>query len=279
MTSSIFKQEFHLKADNEQETAGVGLLSFVNISRSGVQLLKRTKAFKAVEFQSFLFPYSSVNSIWAQNVLEVLKHPEFVTIEGTEPSYFISDRFNTLIPAPLFSEKQQTKNFEFVFGELESVNVVQQTMTSSDSVGLFTIPTEIANVTGTAISSSFLTWIDAGSEKPTKAVANVLVEDHQFALVIFKEGKLACSNWFQINKADDVLYFLMAALETLKILHSEIEVVLSGNVSKSDEVHTLLNKFISKLSFSKRPKNLSYSYSFAQLPEHRYPFIFAAACA
>jgi hypothetical protein len=70
----------------------------------------------------------------------------------------------------------------------------------------------------------------------------------------------------------------MAALETLKILHTEIEMELSGPIDKGDEVHSTLSKYLSKISFRKRPKNLSYSYSFNEMPEHRYPFIFATAC-
>ncbi len=106
-----------------------------------------------------------------------------------------------------------------------------------------------------------------------------MLEEKQFALVVFKDASLVFSNWFQFGKPEDVLYYLMASLESLKILHSEVEVSLNGNIEKGDAMHTTIAKYISKLSFGKRPKNLTYSYSFKELQEHRFPFIFEAACA
>ena len=280
MSSSLFKQEFYLKADNEQETAQNGLLSFVDISRSGIQILKRNKTFKAIEFASFIFPFSSENSTWSKNTTQILESVKFKAfISNTEVAFSTSDSLVTLIPASLYSEKEKATNFEFLFGVSDDLLIQTQEITTSDTIGVFGIPKGIINAVSKPIQSSYLNWTDGIVGESTKVEANLIFNDKQFALVIRKEGKLIYSNWFEYSKSDDVLYYLMASLETLKILHSEVAVVLSGKISKDGEVYSTIAKFISNLSLGKRSKNLTYSYSFKDLPEHRFPFIFSSACA
>ena len=279
MSTPLFKQAYFLKADNEQETVQSGLLSFVDISRSGIQILKRSKAFKAIELIAYQFPFSVENNVWSKNVSEILQSASFKTfISTTEVSYFVSDSNVTLVPSPLYSEKDEAQSFEFLFGKSDDVLIQRQALTNTDSVGVFSIPKGIADAVSRPIQSSYLNWLDGLPTNAARLRANVVLNRKQFALVIQKDGKLIFSNWFDYSKSDDVLYYLMATLESLKILHSEVEVHLSGNLEKGDETHSSIAKYISKLTLGKQPKNLTYSYSFKELPEHRFPFIFSAAC-
>jgi len=276
----LFKEEIHLKADNEQETVQNGLLSFVNVSRSGIQILKRNKSFKLIEFIDLRFPFSTENGVWSNRVKDILETSAFIAhIEGTETVFSVSDSSVTVVPSSLYSEKEKGRNFGFVFGESEKVVILDQALSNSDITGIFSVTQAFSESISKPIQSSYLNWLDSLATESSKVKAHLVVEEKQFALVIFKDGKLAFSNWFEFGKAEDVLYYLMASLETLKILHSEVDLVLSGAIDKGDEIHAGISKFISKLSFAKRPKNLTYSYSFKEIPEHRYPFIFSAACA
>jgi hypothetical protein len=280
LSSPLFKQEFYLKADNEQESAQNGLLSFADISRSGVQVLKRNKAFKAIELVSFHLPFSADNNGWSKNVSELINSDGFKSfVADTEVTFSIFDSRVTLVPASLYSEKEKAKNFEFLFGTSDAALIRSQKFSNSDTVGVFSVPKGIAEVASEPIQSSYLNWLDGVVTDSSKVRAILVLNEKQFALSIHKEGKLIFSNWFDYSKSEDILYYLMASLETLKILHSEVEVVLSGRVDKGDEIHSSIAKFISKLTFGTRPKNLTYSYSLKEIPEHRFPFIFSAACA
>ena len=280
LTSYTFKQEFYLKADNEQETVGVGLLSFVDVSRSGVQVLKVNRSFKALEFASYAFPYCSSNAVWRNNLISVLDSAEFKTItENSEINYSLSNRLSTLIPSSLYSSEEKRSTFQFVFGHIDDILIQEQTISNSDAIGLFGIPSWLSDMLGTSITSSYLTWIDEAPNHSKGAMAHLTVNEKEFSLVIFRDGKLVFNNWFQYSKFDDVLYFLMASLESLQILYSEVELILSGKIDKNGPVYSSLAKYISNIAFSKRPKKMTYSYSFGQLPEQRFPSIFAAACA
>ena len=280
LSTPLFKKKIHLKADNEQETAQIGLLSFIDISRSGVQILKRNKAFKVIELIDYVFPFSSDNGVWNKNVLEVVGSADFQThMAESESKFALSDSKVTAVPTSLFSESRKTETFQFLFEESNDDLVLNQALSNIDATGVFSLPKVLSESISGPIQSSYLDWIETLSTDSSRLKANLVLENKQFALIILKEGKLLLANWFAFEKANDVLYYLMASLESLKILHSEIDVVLSGEVDKGDDVHSAISKFISKLSFAKRPKNLTYSYSFKEIPEHRYPFIFASACA
>ncbi|MFM1875648.1 MAG: hypothetical protein RL266_1385 [Bacteroidota bacterium] len=269
-----------MKADNEQETAEIGLRSFINVSRSSVEVLKLTKSFKALECLSFILPFAADNNVWSSNVNELFNSPEFLSeTDHTENQFSISDNLVTQIPKSLFDESFIEKSFEFVFGNSDELHLKQYEFRNSPTVGFYAIPKGFPGSIIANCHSSYLLWLDDLSTKSKRSEAFLTLNERQFSLVVYRNGQLNFCNWFQFEKPEDVLYFLMASLEALNVLHSEIDLVLQGDIEKGDETYLLLSRFISNISFAKRPKNLSYSYSFNQLAEHRLPFLFAAACA
>jgi hypothetical protein len=274
------KKELHLKADKEQEAANGRLSCFVDVSRSGLQLLRVNKDFKAIDVVSWVFPYSSTDETWAERVKLATANEGFLDlIHGHDCKYTIAGEQVAIVPSTLFSESEKENHFDFLFGDRQAFEMKTQKFSNTDAVGLFSISKPMKAVLGESITSSFLNWVDSTLGNNSGVKAYLILEEKQFSLTILKEGRLQFSNWFQFSKADDVLYFLMATLESMNILHSDVELVLGGEIEKGDETFDVLSRFISKISFLKRPKNLTYSYSFGQLPEHRFPFIFAAACA
>ncbi len=275
----MIRKELHLKADNEQEAATGRLSCFVDVSRNGIQLLQLNDKFKALEFLSWSFPHSSTDSVWSERASEVLQNEEFITAGKGNCKYSISDSQVVIVPETLFSESDKERHFDFLFDGNQDSEIASQKLSNTDAIGLFSIPKSVKKALDGNINSSFLTWTDAVLGNSSGIKAYLILAEKQFSLTILKEGKLQFSNWFQYSKGDDVLYFLMATLESLNILHSDVELVLAGEIEKGDDTFNVLSRFISKISFLKRPKNLTYSYSFSQLAEHRFPFIFAAACA
>ena len=280
MSSLPFKEKIHLKADNEHETAQDGLFSFVCISRSGMQILKRNAGFKAVELIDLRFPFTTDDALWGGRISDLVESAGFQEhVAGTELRFAVIDTKATIVPSSIFAANRKNEHFRFLFGESDGVAILDQPLSNSDAVGVFSVPTQFTEVVSTSMRSAYLDWLDTLSTSTSKLKAHLIVREKQFGLAVFKDGALLVSNWFEYGKAEDILYYLMATLESVRILHSEVEVVLSGEVDKGDEVHNAIGRFISKLSFAKRPKNLTYSYSFKDVPEHSYPFLFSAACA
>jgi hypothetical protein len=277
----LITKKVHLKADSEQEAASGRLSCFVDISRSGVQLLKLNDKFKALEFITWVFPHSESDNIWSERLTELLESKEFSSETADNICKFsVSDSKVAIVPETLFNDSEKEINHNFLFDSSQRQEIITQKLSNTDAFGVFDIPKTLANnAEVSSIRSSFLTWTDSliGGDKET--IAYLILDEKQFSLTILKNGKLQFSNWFKHSKPDDVLYFLMATLEAQHILHSDLKLFIGAEIEKGDQTFNHLSKFISKISFLKRPKNLTYSYSFSQLPEHKFPFIFAEACA
>ena len=155
MPSSIFTKEFHLKADNEQESAQIGFSSFIDISRSSVQVLKRSKAFKAIEFVSFRLPYTASDSIWVEHISELLRSEDFKSATAnSDLAYSIFDSNVTLVPASLYTEAENSRSFEFLFGDSGLSKLLKYDFSEADMVGIYEVPENIAELQKTPIRSS-----------------------------------------------------------------------------------------------------------------------------
>lgn len=279
VSASLVKKDYSLGPDNAQDLAGTGQKSFVDISRNGIQVLRINSQFKAVGFNAFKFPHCIDDQRWCDFVEHIVGSNDFKTaVSGSDTVYSMWDNKVTLIPTALYNENQQQANLEFLFGNTVGLGIRSQELQGQDSIGVYALPSGLSGIISKPIANSYLHWLNSISNN-TGTVANVTIGDSQFGLVVRRNDALLFSNWFEIKKVEDILYFIMATLESLSILHSDVELVLSGEIEKNDAVHSAIGKFISNVSFGNRPKNLEYAYAFKELASHKYPFIFSTACA
>ncbi|MDP6908755.1 MAG: DUF3822 family protein [Flavobacteriales bacterium] len=228
---------------------------------------------------SFEFPHCTDDERWfhfSESLFNSSEYRNFV--KGTEVKRSISDSRVVVIPKAVYSAKKESV-FTFTNISGKNASILNQDLPQLDAVGQYAIPKNLEALLESGVTNSYLTWLNQITSAPKRVVINLLIWQNRFALVASKEGKLLFSNWFSSSKEEDVLYFLMATLEGLNILHTEVSVVLNGQIEKNDDLHSLLGKYISKLSFASLPATLKYSYSFKELPAHRYPLVFHTACA
>ncbi len=281
MDYSTFRKTIHLHPDNEQDGISEKCRSIVCLSRNSVDLLKINDQFKAIEFLQFEFPYLVDDVNWANAINSVVKCSDFQeAAEETEVEYWISDSTVTLVPCSIFSKKEMASYFQLLFKKPSKLEIRKQDLERLDAVGIYSVPESLSKVLSSEPNNGYLAWVNNAITNSSKTIeASLVISEQQFVLIIMKDGSLVFANWFDYSKADDVLYFLMATLESLNILHPEVNVKLAGQVEKGDQIYETISRFISKISFNSRPKSISYSYSFNKVAEHRFPFIFAAACA
>lgn len=279
-STALFKKTIHLRPDNDKDALSTDYRTIVNVSRQSVELVKVNSEHKAVELAVFEFPFATDNSNWGKCIATVLESAEYSELTNeNHTNFYLTDNQTQLVPTVLFSEQKMERQFELLFGTQAETELYHHTLDQLDCGGVYSVPKSISTFLNKDVKSGYLTWVNSLAEKAAEApTAYLAVQDTRFALVVFQNGRLVFSNWFDFQKPEDLLYYLMAALESLNILHSEALVVLYGNISKDDKLHLTIKKFISKIKFGARPKNLTYSYSFNEFDTHRCPFLFAAAC-
>lgn len=83
------------------------------------------------------------------------------------------------------------------------------------------------------------------SNSKTMLFANI--DQESFQLIIFKNKKLLYYNNFEYQTKEDILYFLLFAIEQNKEIKSETKLNLTGFFSEKDKIFSYLSKFIKNI--------------------------------
>ncbi len=275
-----FRKVLHLLPDRIEELNSPDLFNFLEIGRSHVCILAiDSKQRKALSFSKYEFPFSLQDTRWAELVSQVLTE---VSIQNFSVAV-VDDLPCTIIPSDLFpSEKKDLKALiTLENGLIPDSTLIETNLDSLDANCVFALPNVLNKVIHCEkIIPAFAAWMPSLIRNPTSTHIHVHVSNQSFRLALLQGKGLLLHNTFNFSAHEDVLYFTLAALEQLSILHSETTLTLYGNVAKGDHLHSLFTKYISQVYFAEKPTELGYSYSFKDLPNHMSPFLLnAPKCA
>lgn len=275
-----FKKVLHLLPDRIEELNSPDLAYFIEIGRSHVCVLViDSKQRKALSFSKYEFPFCLQDTRWAEFVGQVLEEVNIPVYSAV----VVDDLPCTIIPSDLFPSDKT--NLEALFtlenGFIPDSTFIETTLDSMDANCLFALPNVLNKVIHCEkIIPAFAAWMPSLIRNPTSTHIHVHVSNQSFRLALLQGKGLLLHNTFNFSAHEDVLYFTLAALEQLSILHSETILTLYGNVAKGDNLHALFTKYIAQVNFAEKPAELSFSYSFKDLPNHMSPFLLnAPKCA
>ena len=193
---------------------------------------------------------------------------------------------STLVPWPLFDEKQADCYHHFNHVPDDGEQVCVNRLKNPEAYNLYSVPTNVVGVMENAFGpmeirhhSGALTEGLLGRFKnvPGGAVTVVNVRSSAFDIVIIENQKLQLLNSFAFRTAEDFIYFLLFVFEQMKLNPETDAVLLSGNIAKSSRLYELLYRYIRNIDFIERPDAAEYSYVFDEVPQHYYYHLFQAA--
>ncbi|MBD0402515.1 DUF3822 family protein [Flammeovirga sp. EKP202] len=79
-------------------------------------------------------------------------------------------------------------------------------------------------------------------------------------------NSLSFANTFKYKTAQDMLYFILFVVDELGLSAKETELYIWGELSNNAEEINTLRKFIGKVTFGNKPKDVLYAYQFDQEP-------------
>ncbi len=191
----------------------------------------------------------------------------------------------SLIPTPLFddSSKQSLLGFNHIIDEDEKIH--SDKLKNTETRNVFTISrkleAEIRKEFPTALIIHCATALIDGIlfqnknhflENPKKNTEMVFANFYHtfFEVVIFKAGQLVYNNAFQYKSAEDIAYYILFIYEQLHLNPEEIELIVSGEIEKIAEEHSLLYNYIRHITFASLPDAFKYSYKFDDIQKHTY---------
>ncbi len=209
----------------------------------------------------------------------ILNHNKWFAFPYKKVLSIYQNRYTTLIPAPLFDEKQKNLYLRFNHPVAENNITAFEKVKNIDAVNLFYLPKPVAekvkNFWPNAVLGHFSTFfIDCLAlnfkNKLEKETLFVNVNEHDFNVAVFSGNKLVLHNIFKFNTKEDFIYFLLATIEQLGYNPEILEVVLMGKIEKGDKLFIMIEQYIGNYRFVERNDNLEYSYLLDEVKPHKY---------
>ncbi len=203
-------------------------------------------------FQDTLAPEELLNELqyfFSEN--ELLNHSfsEIDVIYNT-PIY-------TLVPDTLFEEKKASDYLKFNVKILANDFVANDILKSKDLVTVYVPYININNyffdTFGSfdyyhAVTILLERLLDVEKNTGQKKVY-IDVESSFFHLMAIDNGYLQLCNTYTYKTSEDFLYYVLFAMEQLKLSPEKVEVVVFGKITEKDTLYGLLYQYIRNVSF------------------------------
>ena len=232
---------------------------------------------KYLALETYSYAKAGEEDIWAQ--LKTM--PWFANVTSVSLS-LVSDKV-TLVPEPLFDERVKSTYANFNFETDGSDVVLSAKVRSAGCVAVFTLSQEKEKMyrsffpalkimhAAMPLLESVLT--NDKNESSEKAYLHIRAKSME--LVFTKNGNLLYYNTFNHTTSEDVIYYLLFALEQLKLNPETIALQLMGDVEKNDAVYSIIHKYVRNVSFMQRTNRFAFSYRFSELPDHAFYTIYS----
>jgi hypothetical protein len=228
-----------------------------------------------------------------RNNLQLIEKLQIVTARrkelfmnfGKKILLYESER-STLVPWPLFDEKQADCYHHFNHVPDDDELVCANRLKNPEAYSVFSIPKSIVHVMEQAFGSMEVRHHSGALAEgllarfknvPGGAVTVVNVRSSAFDIIIIENQKLQLLNSYSYRTAEDFIYFLLFVFEQMNLNPETDAVLLSGNIDKSSRLYELLYRYIRNVDFIERPDAAEYSYVFDEMPKQYYYHLFQAA--
>lgn len=227
----------------------------INLRYDGLSLLSCEPAGKHIHdiAQSSWLP-SRESAYLIEEADKFFEEHNIILTEAAGINWLFSVSKHALIPDTLYQQGQGHIILEKTSRLESDESVYSDFWAHRDIVGLY------------AISDSLYQWANSKNEKSSVAhssfalnsLSGKISNDKEFALLqlgtSFAELFIANSetvifyNQFGFDVNEDLLYYLLFALEQNRILPTELELIVAGNILKGSPLYQLLSTYIGKIT-------------------------------
>ena len=193
----------------------------------------------------------------------------------------VKNQHFTLLPRTLFEEQEAATYLRlhtalhdteesvahYLHPNLEVVNIFGVTTAVEEFLkGRFPHrPVRLLHQTSALIEGA-LHQTERGGQKQTF----LFVERHLLTVLVVRDGGLEFCNIFHYNTPEDFIYFTIFVLQEQKLNPDQDPVTVWGDLSHDSELFTVLRKYIRQVKLGRKPSEISFSYKFDELFDHRF---------
>jgi hypothetical protein len=200
-----------------------------------------------------------------KNIKEELSSKVIFSEDFSEVTIVHQNELATLVPEALFDESNSADYLKYNSKILKSDYIahddIQSLATKNVYVPYVNINNYIFDTFGQFTYKHSLTvFIEAILQHPSYSedIERIFINVNRrtFEIVVIKNGRLLLTNIHQYFSKEDFLYFVLFTIEQLDLDPDQHEIVLSGKISKDDDLYSLLYTYVRHLKFHDLPKSV-----------------------
>ncbi|MGM1057326.1 MAG: DUF3822 family protein [Bacteroidota bacterium] len=196
----------------------------------------------------------------------VYEKEEFLQNPIEEVMLLFSNDLYSIVPEEYFIEEEASNYLKFNTKILKTDVVAHDFIEANNLVNVYIPYTNITNYFFDKYGEfeykhSISVFAEAILSLEKSLLSKVYLNNYKdyYDLVIVRNGKLLLSNSFKYDSAEDFIYYLLFTLEQLKLDPSEIDLLLTGEISEESPFYKILYTYIKNVQFLKPDLNLNFS--------------------
>jgi hypothetical protein len=216
-------------------------------------------------------------------IREVVKKDEFLGRSFKSVAVIPVSQRATVVPAPLYREKDKEIFFRFNFPPEEGETIRSSRIKAIDAWSVFALRSDLAQVIEESFPGARLChqtvpflesivrylWI-----KGKEPALFLNIHDDFFDIAVFRGQTPLLINAFRYRQVNDMIYFILYTLKTLEMDPALSPVILQGKINTASGLINSLKRYVKKISFAGRDPSFVYSYTFNMVPEHTFVNLF-----
>jgi len=234
---------------------------------------------KYIALESYSFPQLSNNDQLCNEYEKIITGLDFLKNDFKQIKIIYSDSKVTLIPAPLFEEKEKNTYLNFTENISEGFEINFDKLSNIDAYSVYAIPICIKNklleifskhrlyhYSGSLLENLLIQFKRQDAEK------NIFlnVQSSHFEIIVLEGRKLLFYNSFSYKTPEEFIYFILFVFEQLNLNPENVELTVLGELSQEGPLYEILFKYIRNIKFMTRNDSFKYSEAFQKIPAHYF---------
>jgi len=216
---------------------------------------------------------------------DTLKNHEWINKKYASTHINITNSKHTLMPASIFDTNEQQNYLQFNHYRSENQEAISDKLQQVEAHQVYGISVPVQEFINTFFPKATIrhygsTLIDSILQQKSKTPQlYVHIQEKSMDILVCNEKGLQLFNTFKHQSAEDFIYYTLFVYEQLELKPDEIDCCLLGEIDKPSGIYDLAYKYIRKIRFIKRNKNVQLSPVINQIPEHfYYPLLHQHLC-
>ncbi len=184
----------------------------------------------------------------------------------------------TLVPKPLFDPNAIKQYLQYNIKVLETDFIVYDELEQHDMVSVYVPYANINNFffdtfgsfTYKHASTILVNSLLAQEKNNDQTTVFVHMNDKCFDLIVIHKGKLVLTNTYNHETKEDFLYYLLFAMEQLKLNPEEFKLLFLGDITVESAYYDIAYKYIRNIDFGKQHKAPKLAPDIAPIKSHEH---------